>query len=294
MLAKAAGLPADQVFLDLEDSVAPDLKTDETRESVVRALLDNDWAASTLVVRVNGVDTPWCARDLQQVVGSAGARLHCVMVPKVEDHDHLHFVHHLLTQIEGAAGLTRRIGIEAQIESARGLINIERIAQATDRLETLIFGPGDYAASVGIPQLSVGAIDPDYPGDRWHYPLSRIVTTARAFGLQAIDGPYAAIRDGDGFRESARRAQLLGLDGKWVLHPDQIAIANDVFTPPQDQYEQAERILDSYRTFTEVEGVGAAMFEGEMIDEASRKMAEGIAQRGRAAGMTAGETQAQS
>ena len=285
MLAKAAGLEADQVFLDLEDSVAPGVKTDESREHVVRALLDQEWRARTLVVRVNSVDTPYCYADLAYVVGRAGGRIDCVMVPKVEDESHLHFVDHLLAQLEGTHGLDGRIGIEAQIETARGMVNIERVAAASPRLETLIFGPGDYAASLGVPQLSVGLIEPDYPGDQWHYALSRIVTTARAFGVQAIDGPYSQIRDLDGFRESARRSRLLGFDGKWALHPDQIGPCNEIFTPGQDQYDRAERMLDAYRRFSEVDQLGAAMFEGEMIDEASRKMAEALALRGRAAGL---------
>lgn len=184
---------------------------------------------------------------------------------------------------------TGGIGIEAQIETARGLVNIERIARASTRTETLIFGPGDFAASLGLPQLSVGMTDDDYPGDQWHYPLSRIVTTARAFGLQAIDGPFAAIRDVEGFRKTAQRAKLLGFDGKWSLHPDQIEPCNAMFTPAQEQYDQAERLLEAYRQFSEVDGVGAAMHEGEMIDEASRRMAQAIVARGRAAGLSSAE-----
>jgi citrate lyase subunit beta/citryl-CoA lyase len=284
MLAKAASLPADQVFLDLEDSVAPGQKSDEARQNVVDALAQ-EWAAGTLVVRVNSVDTPYCFQDLVYVVSRAGARIDCVMVPKVEDATHLHFVDHLLTQLEAMHGLERRIGLEAQIETARGIVNVERIARASTRLETLIFGPGDYAASVGVPQLSVGMIEADYPGDQWHYVLSRIVTTARAFGLQAIDGPYSQIHDLDGFRESARRSKLLGFDGKWALHPGQIEPCNEIYTPAQEQYERAERILDAYRESTAA-GVGAVMFEGEMIDEASRKMAMQLAERGRASGLS--------
>lgn len=285
MLAKAAGLPADEVFVDLEDAVAPKEKTDATREQAARAIVENDWAAGTLVVRVNAVDTEWCYRDLDVVVGIAGARLDCVMVPKVEDESMIHFVDHLLRQLEQASGIERPIGIEAQIETAKGIVGIERIAAASPRLETLIFGPGDYAASLGVPQLSVGANEPDYPGHQWHYPLSRIVTTARAFGLQAIDGPYSAIRDLDGFRESARRAQLLGFDGKWALNPDQIGPCNQIFTPSQAAYDNAERMLTAYKASTDVDGVGAAMHDGEMIDEASRKMAQQLAERGRAAGL---------
>jgi citrate lyase subunit beta/citryl-CoA lyase len=289
MLAKAAGLPADEVFLDLEDAVAPKEKTDATREQVARAVLDEDWRAATVVVRVNAVSSPWCHRDIELVVGIAGSKLDCVMVPKVEDAAQLHFVDHLLTQVEAEHGIDRRIGIEAQIESPLGLVNVEAVAAASSRLETLVFGPGDYAASLGVPQLTVGLLEPDYPGDQWHYPLSRIATTARAFGLQAIDGPYSAIHDLEGFRESARRARLLGFDGKWALHPGQIDPCNEIFTPTQASFDRAERILAAYRSFTELDGVGAAMFEGEMIDEASRKMAEQMSRRGRAAGLEPSE-----
>jgi citrate lyase subunit beta/citryl-CoA lyase len=289
MLSKAAGLSADEVFLDLEDSVAPSEKSDASRENVVRALLENQWTAKTLAVRVNAVSTPWCFRDLSYVVSRAGAKLDCVIIPKVEDRSQIHFVDHLLRQLEADAGLDRQIGIEAQIETARGMVHIEQIAEASPRLEALIFGPGDYAASLGVPQLTVGKIEPDYPGDQWHYALSRIITTARAFGFQAIDGPYTALRDLDGFRESARRSRLLGFDGKWAIHPDQIDLCNQAYTPDQAQYERAERILSAYRQATDVDGTGAVVFEGEMIDEASRKMAEALAVRGRAAGLRIGE-----
>ena len=286
MLAKAATLPADMVFIDLEDAVAPLEKTDETRARVVRSLCGQDWVAPTRAVRVNGVSTRWCFRDIVYVVEGAGRALDCITVPKVESAAHVHFVDHLLSQLEADLGLERRIGLELQIESPHGLVAIEEIAAASTRTETLIFGPGDFSASLGAPQLSVGSIEPDYPGDQWHYVLMRIVTTARAYGLQAIDGPYAAIRDAAGFREVARRSHLLGFDGKWALHPDQIAACNEVYAPSNDQYERAERILEAYAAATEGDRLGAVMFEGEMIDEASRKMAEQIAARGRAAGMT--------
>jgi len=284
MLAKAADLPADQIFLDLEDAVAPGLKNDETRGLVVRALRDNEWQARTIVVRVNGVGTPWCLDDLMRVVGDAGDSLDCVMIPKVESAAQIHFVDQLLEQIEAKNDLGGHIGIEIQIESPRGLLEIEKIAAASPRTETLIFGPGDYAARAGMPQLSVGAIDPAYPGDTWHYVLSRIVTTARAFGLQAIDGPFAAIRDLEGFADVARRSRALGFDGKWALHPDQIAICNEIYSPTQAEFDRAERILAAYRTAADEQGTGAAVFEGEMIDEASRKMAASIVDRRRAAG----------
>jgi citrate lyase subunit beta/citryl-CoA lyase len=286
MLAKAVGLPADQVFLDLEDAVAPALKNDETRRLVVAALCEADWQAPTRVVRVNAVGTPWCLDDLLTVVEGAGDALHCVMIPKVESAAQIHFVAQVLEHLELKLGLEGKIGIEVQIESPRGLVEIERIAAASPRLETLIFGPGDYAASAGMPQLTVGAIDESYPGDLWHYVLARIATTARAFGLQAIDGPYAAIRDLEGFREVARRSRLLGFDGKWALHPDQIGSCNETYAPTAGELERAERILDAYRTATDDRGNGAAVFESEMIDEASRKMATSVVERGRAAGMT--------
>lgn len=285
MLAKAAGLNADQVFLDLEDAVAPSLKNDDTRAAVVLALREQAWVAATRVVRVNAVGTPWCLDDIVAIVGGAGESLDCVMLPKVESVAQVNFAAQLLEQLELKNGFERAIGLEIQIESPRGLVEIERIAAASDRIETLIFGPGDYAAAVGVPQLTVGALEPGYPGDPWHYVLSRIVTTARAFGLQAIDGPYAAIRDLDGYREVAQRSRLLGFDGKWALHPDQIAVCNEVYRPGVEDFGRALRILEAYRTATDSDGVGAVMFEGEMIDEASRKMAAATAERGRAAGM---------
>jgi citrate lyase subunit beta / citryl-CoA lyase len=285
MLEKARSLPSDQVFLDLEDAVAPAMKTDATRQSIVEALRE-PWQAPTRAVRVNGVATGWCHRDITYIVERAGADLHCIMVPKVEDAAQVHFVDHLIGQIELEAGLEPgRIGLELQIETARGCLNMEQIAAASRRTETIIFGPGDYAANLGIPQLSVGMIEPDYPGDQWHYICARIVNCARAFGLQAIDGPYSAIRDLDGFATVARRSRLLGMDGKWALHPDQIEVLNRIYAPSPEQFALACAILDAYRAATVEDHRGAVMFRGEMIDEASRKMAEGVVAAGRAAGM---------
>ena len=228
--------------------------------------------------------TQWWMRDLVYVVERAGNSLDCVMLPKVESPSHVHAVDHVLSQLEAELEIERPVGIEVQIESPRGLVEIEEIASASPRVETLIFGPGDFAASMGIPQLSVGAIDPDYPGDQWHYVLSRVVVTARAFGLQAIDGPYAQIRDADGFEEVARRSRHLGFDGKWALHPDQIEPCNRIYSPTEVEYERAEQILDALTQAAEGR-LGAVMFEGEMIDEASRKMAEQVAAKGRAASL---------
>jgi citrate lyase subunit beta / citryl-CoA lyase len=286
MLRKAATLRSDQVFLDLEDAVAPELKTDATRGLVVEALRELDWGTRLCGVRINAVGTPWCLDDLLSIVGGARDALQFVVVPKVESAAQVHFVTQVLEQLELSHRIERRIGLEVQIESPRGLVEIERIAAASARIETLIFGPGDYAASAGMPQLSVGEADPSDPGDVWHYVLARIVTVARAFGLQAIDGPYAAIRDLDGYAASARRSRRLGFDGKWALHPDQIAICNEIYAPSRESFDRAARIVAAYEVATTVESSGAVMFEGEMIDEASRKMALSIVEQGRAAGMT--------
>jgi citrate lyase subunit beta/citryl-CoA lyase len=284
MLAKAATLDADQVFLDLEDAVSP-LEKEAARATVVQALRTHDYSGKTRVVRVNGVTTQWCLNDILEVVSGAGHQLDCVMVPKVEDAGTVHFVDHVLTQLETQHGIAHGIGIEAQIESPAGVVNLKEIATASDRVETLIFGPGDYAASVGVAQLVIGSVDPGYPGDQWHYALSAIVTTARAFGLQAIDGPYTDIKNTDEYRRLCHRARLVGFDGKWVLHPAQVEIANEVFTPTQEQFDAASRLLDAYHHATTVERRGAVMHEGQMIDEASRKIATEVVARGRAAGL---------
>ena len=285
MLAKAATLAADEVLIDLEDAVTLPEKNDATRQQVVDALLGLEWRAGTRAVRVNDASTRWCFRDIAYVVERAAAGLDCIILPKVETRPTSTSRIGCSRSSSWKLGGSRRIGLEVQIESPRGLVNIESIAAASDRVETLIFGPGDFAASAGMPQLSVGAAVPEYGGDQWHYVLSRILTTARAFGLQAIDGPYAQIRDPEGFRVVARRSQLLGFDGKWALHPDQIELCNEIFSPTMPDYERAERILDAYAKATGEDGRGAVVFEGEMIDEASRKMAEQVAARGRAAGL---------
>jgi citrate lyase subunit beta/citryl-CoA lyase len=208
------------------------------------------------------------------------------MIPKVEHATDVAFVAELLRQIEETIGFDRRMGLEIQIETATGVTNVDAIATASDRAETLIFGPADMSASLGLPILTAGLPMPNYPGDHWHHILSRILVAARTAGLQAIDGPYLVIKDLEGFREIALRARALGYDGKWAIHPGQIDVLNEVFTPTQDEYERAEAVLEAYRHATDVERSGAVMFGAEMIDEASRKMAERLAARGRAAGMT--------
>ena len=287
MIGKAQELPADQVFLDLEDAVAP-LAKEDARKNVVAALNEGDWGGKVRTVRVNDLTTEWTYRDVIEVVEGAGANLDCVMLPKVAQAWHVQWLDTMLSQIEATMGFERRIGIECQIENAMGLSNIREIAFASDRIETIIFGPANFMASVNMPSLVVGGLHPDYPADPYHHILMEILIAARAAGVQAIDGPYLQIRDVDGFTEVARRSAALGFDGKWVLHPGQLDAANEVYAPKQDDYDHAELILDAYEHYTSEAGGrrGAVMLGDEMIDEASRKMALVIAGKGRAAGMT--------
>ncbi len=289
MLAKAPTLPADEVFFDLEDSVAP-LAKEEARGNVVQALKEGDWTGKTVVLRVNGVYTKWCYRDIIDVVEAAGSYLDCIMIPKAEHPSDVEFVDKLLTMIEGNSGSDQRMGLEVQIETATGLKNIYDIAKASDRMETLIFGPADMSASLGLPTVTAGLPMPGYPGDHWHWVLETILVAARDAGLQAIDGPYLLIKDLDGFREAATRAKALGYDGKWALHPGQVDVLNEVFTPTQEEFDKATAMLEAYEHATGVELKGAVMFGNEMIDEASRKMAEQFAARGSAAGLSVVKT----
>jgi citrate lyase subunit beta/citryl-CoA lyase len=285
-LVKARELEVDEVFLDLEDAVAPAAK-DDARDAAVAALREGGWDGKLVAVRVNDATTPWAYRDVISVVEGAGDALDVIMLPKVTSPSHVVWLDLLLGQVERAAGLPYgRIGIEAQIEDAAGLRSVEDIAVASPRLAALVFGPGDFTASIGMRSLSVGGQPAGYAGgDAYHYTLMRILVAARAAGLQAIDGPYARIHDTDGLRAAAASAAALGFDGKWVLHPAQVNVVNEMFTPTTEEYERAAGILDAYARATDADGRGAVMFGGEMIDEASRKMALAIAARGRAAGL---------
>jgi citrate lyase subunit beta / citryl-CoA lyase len=289
MIDKARTLPADQVFLDLEDACAPLAKPD-ARKTIVASLNEGGWGDKARVVRVNDWTTEWTYRDVTEVVEGAGANLDCLMLPKVQAAEQVHALDLLLTQIEKTMGYeVGRIGIEAQIENARGLVNVNAIATASPRVETIIFGPADFMASINMKSLVVGEQPPGYDvGDAYHYILMQILMAARANDLQAIDGPYLQIRDVDGFKRVAGRSAALGFDGKWVLHPGQIDAANETYSPLQEDYEHAENILDAYEHFTSEAGGrrGAVMLGDEMIDEASRKMALVISSKGRAAGMT--------
>lgn len=283
-LQKATSLEADEVFLDLEDAVAQSEKA-TARTQVIAALNELDFGDKTVVVRVNGTDTPHYYRDLIDVVEQAGDKLHAIMLPKVQTPGDVEMTDKLITQIELAKGFELgRIGIEAQIEDAKGLIACEQIATASKRMETLIFGPGDYSAAIGIPITTIGGTPEGYPGDHLNYLYSRLVVAARAAGIQAIDGPYANFKDEEGLRSRARIARALGLDGKWTIHPSQIAVVNEVFSPSEREFERASAMLDAYRAAADDGGQGAAMFDGEMIDEANRKMAERVVEAGRAAG----------
>src|ERR1700745_2940426 len=232
-LAKGPTIPADMTFLDLEDSVAP-LEKEAARAKVVDAIKNLDWGDRVLCVRINAWDTKWTYGDVIEVVGNAGERLYGVRLPKTQSASEIVALDLLLTQVEQNAGLPRgHIGIEAQIETTRGLINVEEICAASPRLETIIFGPADFAASMEMPVLTGGVQIPEYPGDHFHYVFSKILMSGRANGRQVIDGPYLKVKDMDGLRDFAQRTRVLGYDGKWALTPDQAAVLNEVYSPTQ-------------------------------------------------------------
>lgn len=287
-IAKARGLGVDALFLDLEDAVAPAVK-EESRGRIVAALNDPaGFAAPCLTVRVNDWSTPWTYADVIEVVTGAGAKIDALVLPKCTSAGQVQALDLLLTQVEHAAGLpVGRIGLEVQIEDALGLLHVNEIAAASPRLASLVFGPGDFMASLGMASLSVGEQIDAYPGDHFHYALMAILIAARAHGLQAIDGPYVAIRDTEGFRRSARLSAALGYDGKWVLHPAQVDAGNEIFSPSADNFARAQRIMTAYAAAHAAVGgaTGAIVVDDEMVDEAGVKLAEAIVARGRAAGM---------
>ena len=278
LFRKAADSEADVVFLDLEDAVAPGDK-EQARRNVIATLLEIDWPehGKTVCVRVNGIDTHYMYRDVVDVVEQAGHRLDTVLVPKVGVPADVYLVDALLTQIEEARGIEKRIGIEVLIETALGLAHVEAIAPSSRRLEAMHFGVADLAASMRARTTSIGGLNPDYPGDQWHAAIVRMVAAARAFGLRAIDGPYGDFRDPEGYLAAARRAAALGCEGKWAIHPSQIPLANEVFTPPEEEVARARRILEALEEAAR-EGRGAAQLDGKMIDAASERMARNIVQ----------------
>jgi citrate lyase subunit beta/citryl-CoA lyase len=282
LFEKAAASAADVVFLDLEDAVAPADKV-QARKNVIQGLLEIDWRArgKIVCVRVNGLDTHWMYRDVVNVVEKAGHRLDALLVPKVGVPADLYLVDALLTQIEEAKGILNRIWIEALIETALGMANVEAVAASRGRLEALHFGVADYAASVRARTTSIGGLNPDYPGDPWHAALTRMVVACRANGLRAIDGPFGDFGDPEGYRAAAKRAAALGCDGKWAIHPSQVPIANDVFTAPAAEVARARRILAALDDAA-AQGRGAAQLEGKMIDAASARMARHLVENAEA------------
>lgn len=279
-MEKAADGAADYVFLDLEDAVAPPDK-EQARRNVIAALNDIDWAAKgkTVSVRINGLDTHYMYRDLVDVMEQAGEALHTIMVPKVGVPADLYCVETIIEQIEQAKGYTNHVGTEALIETALGMGNVEAIASSHGgpgaRLEALHFGVADYAASNRARTVSIGGLNPNYPGDQWHFAISRMVVACRAYGLRPIDGPFGDYSDADGYRDGARRAAALGCEGKWAIHPSQIELANEVFSPPDEEVTKARRIIEALRA-AEAEGKGAASLDGKMIDAASERMAQTV------------------
>ena len=290
MLEKAPGLGADVVMLDLEDAVAPDDKPD-ARENVIAALRELDWGACCVSVRINGLDTHYCYRDIVDVVEQSGRFLDTVLVPKVASAGDIHLVATLLEQIEEAVGIENPIGITALIETAPGMVNLDEIAASCpERLEALIFGVADYAASIQSHTASIGGSDAGYAvltdpngdaevdrelhwGDQWHYPLARIAVTCRAHGLRPIDGPFGDFGDADGYTVAARRASILGFEGKWCIHPSQIELANEVFSPNQRLVSRTRRIMAAMEEAAHA-GKGAVSLDGRLIDAASLRMAE--------------------
>ncbi|MEQ8449969.1 MAG: CoA ester lyase [Nitratireductor sp.] len=292
LFEKAAASAADVVFLDLEDAVAPDDKP-QARKNIIKALNEIDWGEKTLSVRINGLDTHYMYRDLVEVVEDAGERLDLIMVPKVGTAADVYAVDMLVTQIEDAKGFKKRIGFEHIIETALGMQNVAEIAGASKRNESLHFGVADYAASTRARTTTIGGVNPDYAvltdpdetgarethwGDMWHYALARMVVAARANGLRPVDGPFGDFSDPDGFRAAARRAAVLGCEGKWAIHPSQIDLANEVMSPGDAEVEKAERILKAMAE-AEAEGKGAVSLDGRLIDYASIRQAEVLVQK---------------
>ncbi|MHA1559700.1 MAG: HpcH/HpaI aldolase/citrate lyase family protein [Alphaproteobacteria bacterium] len=276
MIEKAAASSADFVFLDIEDAVAPPDK-DAARRNIIAALNEIDWKAAgkTVSVRINGLDTHYMYRDVVDLMEQAGDKIDTILVPKVGVPEDLYAVEMMVSQIETAKGYQNKVGLEALIETALGMANVEAIAAFPGRLEALHFGVADYAASVRHRTVNIGGQSPDYPFDMWHMALTRMTVACRAYGLRAIDGPFGDFKDPDGYREAALRAAALGIEGKWAIHPSQIELANDVFSPKPSEVDRAQRIIEALKE-AEAAGRGAAALDGKMIDAASERMARNV------------------
>ncbi len=276
MIEKAVKSAADYIFLDCEDAVAPPDK-EQARKNIIQALNDIDWkgAGKTVSVRINGLDTHYMYRDVVDIMEQAGSKLDTILVPKVGVPADLYAVEVMVSQIEAVKGYKNRVGTEALIETALGMANVEAIAASGGRLEALHFGVADYAASNRARTVVIGGLNPDYPGDQWHFALSRMTVACRAYGLRPIDGPFGDFSDPDGYKAGARRAAALGIEGKWAIHPSQIELANEVFSPPPKEVERAEKIIAALKE-AEAQGKGAASLDGKMIDAASERMARNV------------------
>ncbi len=276
MIEKAATSAADYIFLDCEDAVAPPDK-EQARKNIIQALNDIDWKAAgkTISVRINGLDTHYMYRDVVDIMEQAGSKLDTILVPKVGVPADLYAVEVMVSQIETVKGYKNKVTLEALIETALGMANVEAIAAYGGRLEALHFGVADYAASNRARTVVIGGLNPDYPGDQWHFALSRMTVACRAYGLRPIDGPFGDFSDPEGYKAGARRAAALGIEGKWAIHPSQIELANEVFSPPPKEVERAQKIIAALKE-AEAQGKGAASLDGKMIDAASERMARNV------------------
>lgn len=276
MMAKAAGLDLDHVFLDLEDAVAPNAKAD-ARGQVVEAINGLEWQPRTVCVRINDVETEWCHDDIIEVVTGAGAKLDTLMLTKAKRAADVIFVHLMLDQLEQKLGLTRRIGIECLIEEVEGMMNVDEIAACSDRLECLVFGMGDYSASQQMQIATVGGSG-SYPPDLWHYPRYQMTIACRANGIDPVDGPYANFRNPEAYRKEAERAHALGMAGKWAIHPNQVELANEVFTPSAADVASARAQKAAYDEAL-AQGVGSINVDGVMVDAASIRIVQNTIDR---------------
>ena len=278
MMERAVSSKADVVFLDLEDAVAPNQKV-EARAKVIKALKTLDWGKKTRAIRMNNIETEYAYQDVIDIVEQAGEFLDVIIIPKVKAGRDVFWVDTLLTQIEKRLRRDRRIALECLIEEVEALINVEEIARASSRLEAIIFGPGDFSASQGVRMgRTIGGTVTTYPGDIWHYARSKIVVAARAAGIDAIDGPYADFRNPDGYREEALRSATMGFVGKWAIHPSQIDLANELYSPSQEEVDRARQLETAYAN-AEAEGLGAVTFDGVMIDAASVRVIRNVIEK---------------